>query len=277
MKNRKFVKLKVDMYSDTKFKIIDTMEERDLIHYIWTRIITLCGQVNLDGDLYLSKTIPYTAETLAIEFNRSVEKVKLALKVFMNLEMIELSKDNVYKISNFVKHQNIKVKEIENENIKVKENENENQKVNNGINEINEINQKELESNCENIIDEVGIYNKNNSAKEERDININDKDKEVNTIEKDKKVNASGEMKLGNGEVKLDSNSKVINFENKCSELIELERNIGPKSDKKKGTRYKKKDNKIENICFDEVEEEEGCVWGDGCAVEGEVIGNFTF
>lgn len=272
MKNRKFVKLKVDMYSDTKFKIIDTMEERDLIHYIWTRIITLCGQVNLDGDLYLSKTIPYTAETLAIEFNRSVEKVKLALTVFMNLEMIEISKDNAYKISNFVKHQNIKVKEIENKNENTNKNEKVNEKVNNVINEIN---QKELESSYENIIEEVKTFSDNNSTKEDRDINV--KDKEVNTIEKDKKVNASGEVKLDNGEVKLDSNSKVINFENKCSELIELERNIGPKSDKKKGTRYKKKDNKIENICFDEVEEEEGCVWGDGGAVEGEVIGNFTF
>lgn len=36
MSERKIVKLRVDMYSDTKFKIIDTMEERDLIHYIWT-------------------------------------------------------------------------------------------------------------------------------------------------------------------------------------------------------------------------------------------------
>lgn len=35
---RKVVKLRVDMYNDTKFKIIDTMQERDLIHYIWTRL-----------------------------------------------------------------------------------------------------------------------------------------------------------------------------------------------------------------------------------------------
>ncbi len=42
MKERKFVKLRVDMYGDTKFKIIDTMEERDLIHYIWTRLLIFC-------------------------------------------------------------------------------------------------------------------------------------------------------------------------------------------------------------------------------------------
>ncbi|WP_252248592.1 phage replisome organizer N-terminal domain-containing protein [Clostridium sp. ZBS20] len=110
---RKIVKLRVDMYSDTKFKIIDTMEERDLIHYIWTRFLTLAGKVNLEGELYLSKSIPYTIETLALEFNRSAKKVALALKVFMDLEMVELSRNNVYKVRNFVKHQNIKSKKKE--------------------------------------------------------------------------------------------------------------------------------------------------------------------
>ncbi|NFI54702.1 replisome organizer [Clostridium botulinum] len=111
MKERKFVKLRVDMYGDTKFKIIDTMEERDLIHYIWTRLLTLAGKVNLEGKLYMSKSIPYSIETLAIEFNRGVSKIELALNVFKDLEMIELSEDNVYRVKNFAKHQNIKIKE----------------------------------------------------------------------------------------------------------------------------------------------------------------------
>jgi len=41
MRERKYVKFRVDMYDDTKFKIIDMKPERDLIHYIWTRFITL--------------------------------------------------------------------------------------------------------------------------------------------------------------------------------------------------------------------------------------------
>jgi hypothetical protein len=59
----------------------------------------------------MSKNIPYTVETLAIEFNRSVDKVELALKIFIELEMIEFTEDNIYRVKNFVKHQNIKVKE----------------------------------------------------------------------------------------------------------------------------------------------------------------------
>jgi len=85
--------------------------ERDLIHYVWTRVVTLAGKVNLEGDLYMSKNLPYKIETLAIEFNRGEDQIKLALDVFIELEMLELTDGNVYRVKNFAKHQNIKVKE----------------------------------------------------------------------------------------------------------------------------------------------------------------------
>ncbi|QLY79966.1 phage replisome organizer N-terminal domain-containing protein [Clostridium intestinale] len=113
MKERKYVKLRVDMYEDTKFKIIDMKPERDVIYYIWNRILLLAGKVNLEGELYLSKSIPYTMETFSIEFNRDIAQIKLALDIFIELEMLELTEDNVYKVKNFAKHQNIKVKEKE--------------------------------------------------------------------------------------------------------------------------------------------------------------------
>ena len=111
MRERKVVKFRVDMFDDTKFKIIDRKPERDLIHYTWTRFVILAGKVNLEGDLYLSKNIPYTIETLAIEFNRDTYQIKLALDVLIELEMIELTEDNIYRVKNFAKHQNIKIKE----------------------------------------------------------------------------------------------------------------------------------------------------------------------
>ncbi len=110
MRERKYVKFRVDMYEDTKFKIIDMKPERDAIHYIWSRIVLLAGKANLVGDLYLSRSIPYTIETLAIEFNRDIAQVKLALDLFIELEMIEFTEDKVYRVKNFAKHQNIKVK-----------------------------------------------------------------------------------------------------------------------------------------------------------------------
>ena len=73
--------------------------------------MTLAGKVNREGQLYMSKNIPYTIETLAIEFGRECEEVKLAFDLLMGLEMIEIIEDGVYIVKNFAKHQNIKVKE----------------------------------------------------------------------------------------------------------------------------------------------------------------------
>ncbi|WP_315073670.1 phage replisome organizer N-terminal domain-containing protein [uncultured Clostridium sp.] len=108
MRERKYIKFRTDMYEDTKFKIIDTKPNRDLIHYAWTRLVALAGKVNLEGDLYMSRNIPYTVETLAIEFNREADQIRSALEVFIELEMIELTEANVYRVINFAKHQNIK-------------------------------------------------------------------------------------------------------------------------------------------------------------------------
>ncbi|MFT8351769.1 phage replisome organizer N-terminal domain-containing protein [Clostridium saccharoperbutylacetonicum] len=152
MRERKFVKFRVDMPDDTKLKIIDMKPERDLIHYIWYRLVLLCGKVNLDGELYMSKNIPYTTETLAIEFNREIKQVKLALDVLIGLEMVESTEHKVYCVKNFAKHQNIKVKKktetgnnevIVNNNVQAVDNikdeikENDNKKYPNRVN-INE-------------------------------------------------------------------------------------------------------------------------------------------
>ena len=111
MKERKYVKFRVDMLSDTKSKIIDMKPERDLIHYVWMALVLLAGKVNMAGELHMSRNLPYTIETLAIEFGRDKEQVKLALDVFMELEMIEVTEKGVYRVKNFARHQNIKVEE----------------------------------------------------------------------------------------------------------------------------------------------------------------------
>ena len=115
MKERKFIKLRTDMYEDTKFKIIDRNPRRDLIHYIWNRLVVLAGKVNKEGELFMSRTIPYTIESLAVEFNREPEEIKLAMDLLIQLEMMEYTKEGVYIVKNFAKHQNIKIKEKDKE------------------------------------------------------------------------------------------------------------------------------------------------------------------
>lgn len=111
MRERRFVKFKLDIYDDTKTKIIDQRPERDFIHYFFVRSIILAGKADCEGELYMAKDIPYNIETLAIEFGRDTELVKLALDVLVELKMIEVTEDNIYRVKGFVKHQNIKVKE----------------------------------------------------------------------------------------------------------------------------------------------------------------------
>jgi predicted phage replisome organizer len=123
MKERRFIKLRTDMYEDTKFKIIDRNPRRDLIHYIWNRLVVLAGKVNKEGELFMSRTIPYTIESLAVEFNREPEEIKLAMNLLIQLEMMEYTIEGVYIVKNFAKHQNIKIKEKDKDVGKVQEKE----------------------------------------------------------------------------------------------------------------------------------------------------------
>ena len=103
----KWIKTYVNSYDDTPSKMIDAREDRDIIHYIRGRINALAGKVNRNGELYMTETKPYTIKTLAIEFNRDFEAVKEAIKVLKNLEVIEVTEDRVFKISDWEMEQNV--------------------------------------------------------------------------------------------------------------------------------------------------------------------------
>jgi predicted phage replisome organizer len=204
MRERKFVKLRVDMHEDTKFKIIDRMEQRDLIHYIWIRLIALAGKVNLGGELFLSRNIPYTLETLSIEFNREASQVELAIKTFIKLEMLELTEDNIYRVKNFAKHQNIKIEEkVKTEdkielNFKTSENKNLNNKAEN---------KKQLKDNSEAAVDlnDKVIQLSNRSADE--NMNTEDNLNVINNME------SSSGNSLINHDVSKDAiTDKVLNM-----------------------------------------------------------------
>ena len=174
MRERKYVKFRSDMYEDTKFKMIDMKPERDLIHYAWTRFVTLAGKVNLEGDLYMSRNLPYTIETLAIEFNRNEEQIKLALEVFIELEMIELIDGRIYRVKNFAKHQNIKVNEkikSEDKEYELKNTEAVKKEVSPCENYINEVKKSDNEDKkSENNVDEEETTSTKNDYKEYQEI-----------------------------------------------------------------------------------------------------------
>ncbi|HBJ1655927.1 MULTISPECIES: phage replisome organizer N-terminal domain-containing protein [Clostridium] len=255
MKERKFVKLRVDMYGDTKFKIIDTMEERDLIHYIWTRILTLAGKVNLEGKLYMSKSIPYSIETLAIEFNRGVSKIELALNVFKDLEMIELSKDNVYRVKNFAKHQNIKVKEKV-EKLDDKE----------AFNDKEEFKDNEIISNNLNLQDCKSELNYEKNLMDSEDMTESEVYQETGTISKEHEKNV------------LNIELKGQEYKTKETKTIS-EKEADKNNKKKKSKKPKKKSEDIEELFFEEDRYDDivkPTEWSDESILNGNVVKIFN-
>jgi len=256
------VKFRVDMYDDTKSKIIDMKPERDLIHYVWNRFVILAGKVNLEGNLYLSKNIPYTIETLAIEFNRGTYQVKLALDVLMELEMMELSGNNVYRVKNFAKHQNIKVKE------EIKSNDKEGNIKNNEV-EVKEDALNEAAIDLEEVSLEVAA-NENEMVE-----NNTSKDKDENI-----KENGVGNLKIIHENInKNDDNisennvsyGELNNSQDKIPMLLETKKNKKSNKRKKKEVDIETTDEEIgneENECFhnctEDVKDDMICYFHDG-------------
>lgn len=103
----KWIKLNINIFEDEKIRLIDAMPERDTIHYVWIRLLVQAGKINSNGFIFLSENIPYTDEMLATIFCRPLTTIRLALKILKDFGMIEIDEDNLIKIANWDKHQNI--------------------------------------------------------------------------------------------------------------------------------------------------------------------------
>lgn len=269
MRERKCVKFNVNMYEDTKFKIIDRMEKRDLINYVWTRLVVLAGKVNLEGELFLSRNIPYTLETLAIEFNREVSEIELSIKTFMDLEMVEFTQDKIYKVKNFVKHQNIKTKEKVQNKHKAEE---------------VEINDKKQLSSC---IENINVESEN-KHKDNKVIDIKDNIANKNGTNADNKscMETSTSVPLNS------CNKNVTEADNEATQKLNMEKykskehlpneivaNLEKKAVKNK-SKPKKKEKINEISVVDEVENDDLVKINEGEPVIGkdeEIVLAFSF
>jgi len=103
----KWIKITTDILNDNKMKLIDTMPEADAIFRIWVGILTLAGQCNDSGMVYLAENMPYTDEMLATIFNRPVNVIRLALDTLAGFKIIEILENGVLFITNWEKHQDL--------------------------------------------------------------------------------------------------------------------------------------------------------------------------
>ena len=257
MRERKYIKFRVDMLSDTKSKIIDKKPERDLINYVWMALVLLAGKVNMRGELYLSKNIPYTIETLALEFNREIEQVKMAFEILKELEMIEVTKENIYVVKNFAKHQNIKVKENNDVKDKVENTAQIPFKENTEVKEVEEIKKEVLiKENLKNRVDNE------KTIKPENEVRVKE--------EESAKNNKLDNLQVANENIKLYSEIRYDEKDKTSKENIPI---ILEKKKNKRLNNKKKKENDID--CFDgEADENEMiCFYDEEVPLkEGEAI-----
>jgi predicted phage replisome organizer len=106
MSEVKWIKLATDIFNNRKIKQIMKMPEGDAILVMWVQILCLAGTINNNGVMILTRDIPYTEETLATEFDRPVQLVRLALQTFCFMGMMELH-DNIYMVTNWERYQNV--------------------------------------------------------------------------------------------------------------------------------------------------------------------------
>lgn len=106
MADVKWIKIVTDIFDDEKILIIESMPESDSIIVIWFKLLCLAGKQNNSGVFTINGRIPCTDEMFAAIFRRPVGTVRLALKTFEGLGMIEIINDTV-TIPKWGKHQSL--------------------------------------------------------------------------------------------------------------------------------------------------------------------------
>lgn len=102
----KWIKIVTDIFDDEKILFIEQLPEADSIIVIWFKLLTLAGKINNGGVLLFNDKLPYTDEMLATIFRRPINTVRLAIKTFIEFEMVEVINDTL-TIPNWSKHQTL--------------------------------------------------------------------------------------------------------------------------------------------------------------------------
>lgn len=105
--NLTFIKLDINIMDDTKMKLIFKMPEGDKIFRVWIGLLCLGMKSGRPGVLEISDGIPFNDEMLATQFNIELNIIRLGLKTFKDLKMIEVWEDGTMYIMNFEKHQQL--------------------------------------------------------------------------------------------------------------------------------------------------------------------------
>lgn len=106
MADVKWIKIVTNIFDDEKIRYIETLPNGEGLIVVWFKILCLAGKSNSSGLLMMTDRIAYTDQMLASIFNKDIKTIQFSLKVFEELEMLEIIDDKIYLL-NWEKHQNI--------------------------------------------------------------------------------------------------------------------------------------------------------------------------
>jgi len=104
MRAMNWVKIRCDILDHRKIKLLRTRPRGNELLLIWMLTIAEAGKCNRGGSLMVTDKLPYTPEILSMQLRFPLAKVKHALNVYAELEMIEY-RDGVMFIKNWRKYQ----------------------------------------------------------------------------------------------------------------------------------------------------------------------------
>ena len=106
MEQVEWIKVRTDIFSDDKIKLIRKLPDGDTMFTLWIMFLCLAGKQNYGGTLMMNGKIAYNDEMLSSILDEPLPIVRAALKTFESFDMIEIE-DGRITITNWEKHQNV--------------------------------------------------------------------------------------------------------------------------------------------------------------------------
>lgn len=100
-----WISLSTGLFDDTKIKVISAMPEGNAIIVCWLRLLCMAGKNNDMGYVYLSREMPYSEEILSTVWGVDLPIVRLALRTFRDLRMIDIEEKGNILVKNYLKYQ----------------------------------------------------------------------------------------------------------------------------------------------------------------------------
>ena len=102
-----WIKIYIDMFDKRKIKKVRRLPAGNDLLLIWIMLLAMAGKCNAGGMIYITESVPYTEEDLADELDFDVNTIRLALKAFEELDMIDTTPEGFINVLGWEEHQNV--------------------------------------------------------------------------------------------------------------------------------------------------------------------------